>query len=224
MCTAPAQACSILYKTKLPLILVFNKCDVQSYEFAVEWMKVCPACLSFAHCIACLCQFGDYDDSSIAAGHYLMCPASSPSLIHSSALQDYETFHEALEEDSSYASSLAKSLSLVLDEFYQNLRTVRCSRHALRQPAMQFTCEDGIFACFLGWPAKLRTCSSCHSILCCVPGPGVWMSLVVAAVLQKTFCSRVGASAGLQSAHQQEMPGCIGGRVGAVWRGHGRLL
>ena len=39
--------------------------------------------------------------------------------------QDYETFHEALEEDSSYASSLSKSLSLVLDEFYQNLRTVR---------------------------------------------------------------------------------------------------
>jgi hypothetical protein len=39
-------------------------------------------------------------------------------------LQDYETFHEALEEDSSYASSLSKSLSLVLDEFYQNLRTV----------------------------------------------------------------------------------------------------
>ena len=35
-----AQACSILYKTKLPLILVFNKCDVQSHEFAIEWMKV----------------------------------------------------------------------------------------------------------------------------------------------------------------------------------------
>ena len=34
------QACSILYKTKLPLILVFNKCDVQSNEFALEWMKV----------------------------------------------------------------------------------------------------------------------------------------------------------------------------------------
>ena len=40
-------------------------------------------------------------------------------------MQDYEAFHEAVEEDSSYASSLAKSLSLVLDEFYQNLRTVR---------------------------------------------------------------------------------------------------
>ncbi|OLL25406.1 putative asparagine synthetase [glutamine-hydrolyzing] [Neolecta irregularis DAH-3] len=32
-------ACSILYKTKLPLIVVFNKTDVQDAEFAKEWMK-----------------------------------------------------------------------------------------------------------------------------------------------------------------------------------------
>ncbi|CAG8452646.1 10629_t:CDS:10 [Ambispora leptoticha] len=31
-------ACSILYKTKLPFILVFNKIDVVSHEFAVKWM------------------------------------------------------------------------------------------------------------------------------------------------------------------------------------------
>lgn len=31
-------ACSILYKTKLPFILVFNKTDVISHDFAVEWM------------------------------------------------------------------------------------------------------------------------------------------------------------------------------------------
>ncbi|KAI0925389.1 hypothetical protein AcV7_005646 [Taiwanofungus camphoratus] len=31
-------ACSILYKTKLPFILVFNKTDVQPHDFAVEWM------------------------------------------------------------------------------------------------------------------------------------------------------------------------------------------
>ncbi|KAG0171765.1 GPN-loop GTPase 1 [Apophysomyces sp. BC1034] len=43
--TAPATfmsnmlyACSILYKTKLPFILVFNKTDVVSHDFAVEWM------------------------------------------------------------------------------------------------------------------------------------------------------------------------------------------
>jgi GTPase SAR1 family protein len=31
-------ACSILYKTKLPMILVFNKTDVKDAEFAKEWM------------------------------------------------------------------------------------------------------------------------------------------------------------------------------------------
>lgn len=32
-------ACSILYKTKLPFILVFNKTDVRDHSFAVEWMQ-----------------------------------------------------------------------------------------------------------------------------------------------------------------------------------------
>ncbi|KAJ4296622.1 hypothetical protein N0V90_006670 [Kalmusia sp. IMI 367209] len=31
-------ACSILYKTKLPMILVFNKTDVQNADFAKDWM------------------------------------------------------------------------------------------------------------------------------------------------------------------------------------------
>lgn len=30
---------SILYKTKLPFILVFNKTDVESHKFALEWME-----------------------------------------------------------------------------------------------------------------------------------------------------------------------------------------
>ncbi|ORY85423.1 hypothetical protein BCR35DRAFT_302912 [Leucosporidium creatinivorum] len=32
-------ACSILYKTRLPFILVFNKTDVQPHSFALEWMR-----------------------------------------------------------------------------------------------------------------------------------------------------------------------------------------
>lgn len=32
-------ACSILYKTKLPMIVVFNKTDVKDAEFAKEWMR-----------------------------------------------------------------------------------------------------------------------------------------------------------------------------------------
>lgn len=74
---------SILYKTKLPFILVFNKTDVQSHAFAVEWM------------------------------------------------QDFEEFQTALaahsgtrdsEGEPTYMNSLMNSMSLVLDEFYKNLK------------------------------------------------------------------------------------------------------
>lgn len=32
------HACSILYKTRLPLVLVFNKVDVVKHDFALEWL------------------------------------------------------------------------------------------------------------------------------------------------------------------------------------------
>ncbi|KAJ6432101.1 hypothetical protein OIU84_019372 [Salix udensis] len=72
-------ACSILYKTRLPLVLVFNKTDVAQHQFALEWME------------------------------------------------DFEAFQAAMRSDDSYMSTFSQSLSLVLDEFYKNLRSVGVS-------------------------------------------------------------------------------------------------
>lgn len=74
-------ACSILYKLKLPFVVVFNKIDVLRHEFATEWMT------------------------------------------------DFEAFQKALDDvqDESYMGSLSRSLSLVLEEFYNNLTAVGVS-------------------------------------------------------------------------------------------------
>eukprot|EP00884_Botryococcus_braunii_P018336 jgi/Botrbrau1/5186/Bobra.0172s0056.1 len=73
------QACSILYKTRLPLLLVFNKADVADPQFAADWMA------------------------------------------------DVDTFNQAVEKEGTYAATLSRSLSLVLEEFYHTLSHVGVS-------------------------------------------------------------------------------------------------
>ena len=72
-------ACSVLYKTKLPFVIVFNKSDIVKHDFAIKWMT------------------------------------------------DFESLQEAVQKESSYMSNLTRSMSLMLEEFYNNLKCVGMS-------------------------------------------------------------------------------------------------
>lgn len=98
-------ACSILYKTKLPFILVFNKTDAQSHQFALEWMQ----------------DFEKFQQA-LAAGN-----ATDPSAtVTQDGLNPRARNYDA-EGSQGYMNSLMNSMSLVLDEFYKNLRAVGVS-------------------------------------------------------------------------------------------------
>jgi ribosome biogenesis GTPase A len=83
---------SILYKSKLPMIVVFNKIDVLDHSFAEKWMK------------------------------------------------DFDEFDAALGQVDTYLSSLSRSMSLVLEEFYAQILSIGVS--ALTQKGFDQTLID----------------------------------------------------------------------------------
>lgn len=91
-------ACSILYKTKLPMILVFNKTDVKDADFAKEWMT------DFEAFQAALKQ----DEEAGSFG-------------------GTEGGSSGLGSGSGYMGSLLNSMSLMLEEFYRHLSVVGVS-------------------------------------------------------------------------------------------------
>jgi GTPase SAR1 family protein len=72
-------ACSILYKTKLPMILVFNKTDVKDAEFAKEWMTDFEAFQAALHQEEEGGTFGGQDGQGAGSGYM-------SSLLHSMSL------------------------------------------------------------------------------------------------------------------------------------------
>ena len=91
-------ACSILYKTKLPMILVFNKTDAQDAEFAKEWMTDFEA---FQEALRKEEEGGSFGGVEGGDG--------------------------TLGGGSGYLGSLLNSMSLVLEEFYRHLSVVGVS-------------------------------------------------------------------------------------------------
>ena len=94
-------ACSILYKTRLPMILVFNKTDVQDAEFAKEWMTDFEA---FQRALK------REEETGMAGGGTNAGGQGGPPV-----------------GGSGYMGSLLNSMSLMLEEFYSHLSVVGVS-------------------------------------------------------------------------------------------------
>lgn len=91
-------ACSIMYKTKLPFILVFNKTDQQDWAYAKEWME----------------DFENFQKALKIAGK----PTRSAVPLKGEQMPRRTGVEE---DDGNFMNSLMNSMALVLDEFYANL-------------------------------------------------------------------------------------------------------
>jgi GTPase SAR1 family protein len=105
-------ACSILYKTKLPMILVFNKTDVKDAEFAKEWMTDFEAFQAALHSEEEGGTFGGQDGQGAGSGYM-------SSLLHSMSL--------VLEEFYNHLSVVGVSsmTGAGIDEFFEAVETKR---------------------------------------------------------------------------------------------------
>jgi GPN-loop GTPase len=99
-------ACSILYKTKLPMILVFNKTDVKDAEFAKEWMTDFEAFQAALRGEEDGGAFGGMDGSGQGSGYM-------GSLLHSMSLV-LEEFYKHLR-----VVGVSSTLGTGMEDFFQ---------------------------------------------------------------------------------------------------------
>ena len=112
------QACSILYKTQLPMILVRSRPPPHPCLCSTVLRRVgCEGCTEFRRIAA-------YEEPCVQVYNKVDVTRHDLPL---KWMKDFDAFQRALDSDDTYAASLAKSLSLVLDEFYENLTAVGVS-------------------------------------------------------------------------------------------------
>lgn len=188
-------ACSILYKTKLPFIVAFNKTDIVSHEFAMDWMKdfecfrsavesetscvlscppapaallplYCPllsVCLAAFLALSCLPR--PFFDAFPAPPPTWLPPSLPPRdhgrspCVHARAAvaATYAYAHQRCHgRFCRYISTLARSMSLVLEEFYENFRAVGVSACTGQGMDEFFAAVDEAVAEYVGGLALLR--------------------------------------------------------------------